>query len=171
MCVVNICLFNPVASDKTIHFKKELENSFEDESQDRLYSNNQYKTEMELVQPVDFTQYTDKNIEYSKHDLLIPSDDTLSMPIAQHFPCMPNYTDLLTGIEMENMLRQGMEPFISNDGSLDSGESTGSSKQKGKLKRKRKLKSKKSSQDSKNLRFLEESIKELTNSCFLTLSA
>ena len=136
-----------VASDKTIHFKKELENSFEDESQDRLYSNNQYKTEMELVQPVDFTQYADKDIEYSKQDLLIPSCDTLSMPIAQHFPCMPNYTDLLTGIEMENMLRQGMEPFISNDGSLDSGESTGSSKQKGKLKRKRKLKSKKSSQD------------------------
>ena len=123
----------------------ELDESFEYDSQDKIFPQTQFQGEIETSQALQFNEFASGNLEYTKGDLFIPH---VSIPAtsAMQLGALTNYSDLMTGMDMENMVKQEIDSLLPSDVSLDSMGSSESLTYRNKPKRKRKLLSKKTEQ-------------------------
>ena len=122
--------------------ERELEKSF-DEPQDNVIPPDHFLNRMECTEVPNFNEYTVSNEKFIKSDILAMPRDTRAVPSAIHLGGISSYTDFMTGMEMEHIVKQEVEAFLPSDGSMDSGGSTGSITRKKIQKRKGKLQSKK----------------------------
>jgi hypothetical protein len=138
----NVDQSKDIQNDGIFNLKTEREIDLFDESHAKPFSTNHFISGIQTAQVEQFNEYAVNPVEYSNRDLLMPPVP-ISGTSTIAFGGLSNYTDIMTGIEMERMVKQEIDSFLPSDDSIDSQESTGSMTNRGKPKRKRKLGTKK----------------------------